>query len=92
MLSIIGRLEPPQGDGLSDVHKVVQIIARAIHGEVRTPFFRITRASVFYTLPTSRRMFVFAGAVAPQYPFAAIVYNIADTAIIISLKVSATEL
>lgn len=36
MLSIIGRLEPPQGDGLSAAHEVVQIIARAIHGEVRT--------------------------------------------------------
>lgn len=61
---------------LGAAHKVVQIIADAVYSKVRTRFgFRITRASVFDALPTSRRMLVSAGAVAPQYLFPAIIYN-----------------
>lgn len=78
---------------LGAAHKVVQIIADAVYGKVRTRFgFRITRASVFDALPTSRRMLVSAGAVAPQYELAAIIYNDAITAIIVGLKESAAEL
>lgn len=85
------RPEPPRY-GLSAAHKVVQIIACAIYRKVRTPFFRITRTSVFDALPTSRRMLVSAGAVAPQYELAAIIYNDAITAITVGLKESAAEL
>lgn len=78
---------------LGAAHKVVQIIADAVYSKVRTRFgFRITRASVFDALPTSRRMLVSAGAVAPQYLFPAIIYNDAIAPIIVGLKESATEL
>lgn len=92
MLSIIGRPEPPRVIELSAAHKIVQIIARTVYCEVRAPFFRITRTGIFYTLPTSRRMLISAGAVAPQYELASIVYNDAITAITVSLKESASEL
>lgn len=81
------------GDRLSAAHEVVQIITRAVYGKIRTAFsFRITRASVFDALPSLCRVLVSAGAVAPQYPFPAIVYNDAITAIIVCLKKSAAEL
>lgn len=92
MLSIIGEAGASLV-WLGAAHEVVQIIADAVYSKVRTRFgFRITRTSIFNTLPTSRRMLVSAGAVAPQYELAAIIYNDAITAIIVSLKVSTTEL
>ena len=64
--------------------EVVQIITRSVYGKIRTAFsFRITRASVFDALPSLCRVLVSAGAVAPQYPF---------PAIIVCLKESAAEL
>lgn len=78
---------------LGAAHKIVQIITRAVYGKIRSAFsFRITRESVFYALPSLCRMLVSAGAVAPQYPFPAIVYNDAKAAIIVGLKKSAAEL
>lgn len=92
MLSIIGEAGASLV-WLGAAHEVVQIIADAVYSKVRTRFgFRITRTGIFNTLPTSRRMLVSAGAVAPQYELAAIIYNDAITAITVSLKVSATEL
>ena len=91
MLSIIGEAGASLV-WLGAAHEVVQIIADAVYSKVRTRFgFRITRTSIFNTLPTSRRMLVSAGAVAPQYELAAIICNDAIPAIIVSLKVSTTE-
>ena len=93
MWFIIGRRVPPLDGILRAVLKIIYIIAGAIYHEIRTALcLGITRASELDTLPTAGCVLRSAGAVAPQYRLAAIIYHNGKAAIIVGLKKSAAEL